>query len=285
MKTIYPDSTPKKDFHQFMLGGIVPRPIALLSTIDKKGINNLAPFSYFNAVSSIPPILMVSIGRKADGSKKDSLINVEETGEFVVNMVHHALLHPMALSSVAFPSKTDEFDMTGLTPLPSENIKAMRVKEAKIQFECRLREIKNLGEQAGEGSLIFGDVLCIHIDESIIGENNRLLPDKMDMIGRLGRSYYTRIKPESILTVVQAQQVRPIGYPALPVSIRNSQILSANDLSVLAAQTSLPDEKELEELRGRYASRLLSDENIKHTEIKKAIEENKIELALKITYL
>lgn len=285
MRLITTENTPKKDFHQFMLGGIVPRPIALVSTIDPDGIKNLAPFSYFNAVSSVPPILMVSVGRKPDGSKKDTLINVETNGEFVVNMVHYGMIRQMALSSVAFPPETDEFAMTGFSPVASDYIAPFRIGESKLQFECRVRNIQELGTGPGESSLIFGDVICIHVDENIIGPNNRLLPEKMDAIGRMGRSYYSRISGETLETVVQSQAIHPIGYLALPEAIRNSRILSANDIARLSACTEVPRLEDLSNQAEALNLNSLQDIEIWHWEIKKALQENDVDLALKLSFL
>lgn len=249
MRQITIDNTLKRDFHQFMLGGITPRPIALVSTIDAKGNRNLAPFSYFNAVSSLPPILMVSIGRKADGSKKDTLVNIEETGEFVVNMVHFPLVMQMALSSVQLPPDADEFDLAGLNTMDSSFVKAFRVKESPIHFECKVRDILELGSMPGESTLVFGDVQCIHVEEEIIDKNNRINPSELKIVGRLGRSYYTRTGPETLETIVMPQQDIPIGFEALPDEIKTSEHLSANDIAKLASCKRIPDEDSIKELK------------------------------------
>lgn len=234
MKEIRLDNTGRKDFHQFMLGSVIPRPIALVGTIGRNGIPNLAPFSYFNAVSSIPPVLMFSLSRKGiEGVKKDTLINIEQNGEFTVNMVSYAQAWPMVLSSVEFPPEVDEFKKSGFSPMESKYISPPRVKESKIQFECRLREIKELGDSIQDCTLVFGDVVCLHVDESILTENNRIDPFKLDITGRLGKEYYSRITPESIFSI--QMNLKPTGYDLLPEHIKQSEILTANEIGRLAA--------------------------------------------------
>ena len=281
MRTIELNNTSKRDFHQFMLGGVTPRPIALVSTIDASGIRNLAPYSYFNAVSSIPPILMVSVGRKPDGNKKDTLVNVENNREFVVNMVPYSLIMQMALSSVALPPDADEFDLSGLTPVDSVNIAPYRVKESPIQFECRLRELKEMGKKAGESTLLFGDVLCIHVDEKIIDKNNRIDPVKANIVGRLGRSYYSRVEASNIETIVMPQMDVPIGYSYLPEDLRNSTVLTANDIAKMAALKNMPDVETIQRKANQYSQRIISyKKNQFHKELKKMIEKDDIENAL-----
>ena len=285
MRLITIENTAQKDFHQFMLGAITPRPIALVSTRDEHGIRNLAPFSYFNAVSSIPPILMVSVGRKQDGGKKDTLLNAEKTGEFVVNMVPHSLLRQMALTSVQLPPEEDEFDLAGLNALESTYIKAHRVKESPIHFECRVRDILELGPGPGESSLIFGDVLCMHIDERIIDARNRIDAVKLGIVGRLGRSHYCRVEKGVIETVVVPQLKRPIGFEALPDHLKRSDILSANDLASLAASTELPDKGALEALKNSFfMDKPRFDLSEIHQLIRSAIKMGDIEYALSLAY-
>jgi flavin reductase (DIM6/NTAB) family NADH-FMN oxidoreductase RutF len=247
MRKITLDNTSKRDFHQYMLGSVVPRPIALVSTVSEGGVRNIAPYSYFNAVSSIPPILMVSVGRKGDSHKKDTLVNVEETGEFVVNMVPFSMIRQMALTSVMLPPESDEYNLSGLTGIDSIHIRPQRIEESPIHFECKLNRILTLGSGPAESTLIFGDVQCIHIDEKIIDERNRIDPTKLDIVGRLGRSYYTRVEGSSLETVVMPQREIPLGFEVIPESIRKSEILSANDLASLASLYQLPSQSEIKE--------------------------------------
>lgn len=283
MRKITLNNTSKKDFHQFMLGGITPRPIALVSTISEKGVPNLAPYSYFNAVSSIPPILMVSIGRKPDGNKKDTLINIENNGQFVVNMVNHPMIRQMALTSVQLPMDEDEFMLAGFETLESTEIKPYRVKNAPIQFECKVNRIIEMGSQQNPCNLVFGDVQCIHIDEKIIGENNRIDPVRLEIVGRLGRSYYTKTDVETIETVVVPQGKIPIGFQALPKSIQNSEVLSTNDIAQLAAMHELPREMEKANAVAAFIKNYPDIEpSTFHQKIKALIHTGETELALKL---
>jgi len=228
---------------------------------------------------------MVSVGRKEDGSKKDTLRNVESNGEFVVNMVRFDMIRQMALSAVEFPPETDEFDMTGFVAEPSLLVGPPRVSGSPVQFECRLRKILSLEKGPLESSLIFGDVICIHVDESIIGENQRIRPEKMDVVGRLGRSHYARIVPESIHTVVQAQRSSPIGYSALPDHIRHSIILTANEIARLAACTEIPDPDLMENSLKQHGLDARSDDRLIHEKIRELIWGDKLELALHLAFL
>jgi len=217
-----------------MLGSVIPRPIALVGTISRNGVPNLAPFSYFNAVSSIPPVLMFSLSRKGiEGVKKDTLVNIEQNGEFTVNMVSYPQVWPMVLSSAEFPPEVDEFKKSGFSPLESKYISPPRAKECLIQFECKLREIKELSENTHDCTLVFGDVVCLHVDGSILTENNRIDPFKLDITGRLGKEYYARITPESIFSI--QMNLKPTGYDLLPEHIRQSEILTAYEIGRLAA--------------------------------------------------
>lgn len=231
-----------------MLGAITPRPIAFVSTNDKKGNKNLAPFSYFNAISSTPPILVFSVNRNPDGSKKDTLLNIEETGECVINMVNHNILNQMNLTSVNFDYKISEFEKSGLSPINSLTIKPSRVQESPIQFECKLDRIIYFGEHGGASSLIICNVNCLHIDDNILN-NNRINPAKADLIGRLGRSYYLRTSKDNILTVPRVRSKYPIGYDYLPVSIKNSKFLTGNQIAQVAGLNELPN---LENVKSTY---------------------------------
>jgi flavin reductase (DIM6/NTAB) family NADH-FMN oxidoreductase RutF len=273
VKEIRTDNTSRIDFHQFMLGAIIPRPIALVGTVSNAGIRNLAPFSYFNAVSSIPPVLMFSLSSKGpDSIKKDTLVNIEQTREFSVNMVSYSFAGKMALSSVEFPPETDEFVKTGFTSIESRYISAPRVKECPIQFECRLREIKELGSEKEDCTIVFGDVVCIHVDPSIIDENNRIDPGKLDIIGRLGRHYYSRISAESIFSFPQAMNIIPIGYDRLPEHIRQSDTLLANEIALIAG---LPYELIMDYTMRNENTLSINKEKIRatHLQIREALNE------------
>ncbi len=244
MRTIVPGEIPVRDFHQFLLGSVAPRPIAFVSTMNRKGVPNLAPYSFYNAFSSNPPIVVFSSNRRvADNTTKDTLRNIQDTGECVINSVNYSMIRQMAVASVEFPDDVSEFDKTGLTPIPSVLIKPFRVKESPVHLECRVREVVTLGDQGGAGHLVICDVLRMHVSESVIDEKNRIDPHKIDLMGRLGRAYYVRASGPAVHTIVQPVTRMVIGYDALPESIRKSRLLTANHLGLLAGLFAIPDEK------------------------------------------
>lgn len=250
MLTIDPQNTPQKDLHQFILGTVAPRPIAFVSSRDENGINNLAPYSFFNAFSSNPPIVVFSSNRRAsNNTTKDTLHNVLTSGECVINAVNYSMVRQMAVASVEFPNDVNEFEKTGLTPLPSDLVKAVRVAESPAQMECKVKDIITLGESGGAGHLIICEVLRMHVSTAVLGERNRIDPHKMDLMGRMGRAYYVRCSGEAIHTIVQEYLPVSIGYDQLPESIRRSTVLTGNDLGKLAGQVSFPTADELEAVK------------------------------------
>jgi flavin reductase (DIM6/NTAB) family NADH-FMN oxidoreductase RutF len=240
-QTILPGSLPTKDWHQLMLGCIAPRPIAWVSTVDEQGRSNLAPYSFFNAFSSNPPILVFSSNRRvANNTTKDTLHNVMTTKEAVINVVNFQLVRKMALTSVEFEAGVSEFEKAGLTPLASEVVKPFRVAESPAQFECKVKEIIALGDQGGAGHLVICDVLRLHIDHSVM-DGDRINPHKMDLMGRMGRAYYVRAHGDAIHTLYQSLDPEIIGYDQLPQKIKSSKVLSANAITRLAALKTWPN--------------------------------------------
>jgi flavin reductase (DIM6/NTAB) family NADH-FMN oxidoreductase RutF len=243
MLTIDPSTTPTRDLHQFLLGIVSPRPIAFVSTVDEHGNPNLAPYSFFNAFSSNPPIVVFSSNRRVeDNSTKDTLANIRATGEAVINAVSHSIVRQMTVASVQFPKGVDEFSKSGLTPLPSDLVKPFRVAESPAHMECKVRDIITLGERGGAGHLIICDVVRIHLSEAVIDDHNRIDPHKIDLMGRMGRSYYVRASGQAVEAIVQEVETMAIGYDQLPDYIRLSHIFSANNLGQLAGLHQVPSE-------------------------------------------
>ena len=250
MRSILPGSIPTKDFHQYILGTVAPRPIAFVSTLDAEGRPNLAPYSFFNAFSSNPPIVVFSSNRRVrDNTTKDTLANIRATGECVINSVSYEIVRQMAVCSVEFPTGTSEFEKSGLTPLPSVYVKPFRVKESHSHMECRLKEVVTLGDKGGAGHLIICDVLCVHIDEAVIDDRNRIDPHRMDLMGRMGRAYYVRASGDAIHTIPQAVEKLTVGYDHLPESIRLSTVLTGNHIGMLAGMTAFQDDELLSTTR------------------------------------
>lgn len=263
MRQIVPGTIPVKDMHQFIIGSIAPRPIAFVSTMDEDGNPNLAPFSFFNAFSSNPPTFVFSANRRVrDNSTKHTLHNIQATRECVINVVSYPIVRQMAVTSIDWPEDVNEFAKSGLTSIPSEKVKPFRVRESPVQFECKVRDIITLGDHGGAGHLIICEALLMHIAEDIIDERNRIVPDKIDLMGRMGRAYYVRASGDAVHTVVQPFEQLTIGYDTLPESIRLSKILTGNDLGQIAGITAWPSEKFLEDLMKDFTIKaLLAEED------------------------
>ncbi len=241
MVTIDPNNTPTKDLHQYILGAVSPRPIAFVSTLGINGVPNLAPYSFFNAFSSNPPLLIFSSNRRvANNTTKDTLKNVEDTGEVVINVVSHKIVRQMTVASIEFPEDVDEFKKAGLTPLPSQLVKPFRVAESPVQMECKVERIISLGDMGGAGNLIICRILLMHISESVLSEKGRIDPHKIDLMGRMGRFYYVRASGKAVEEIQQDVLPVGIGFDGLPKYIRDSKILSGNNLGQLAGLPKLP---------------------------------------------
>ena len=192
MLRIDPAGSSATEIYKLMIGMVVPRPIAFVSSLDEKGIRNLAPFSYFMACTAEPPVVcFVSSYRKAETLTKDTLRNISATKEFVVNIVSEEFADRMNLTSAEVAPEIDEFELSGLTPIASELVRPPRVGESRAQMECRLRQLLPIGDAPGGGTVIFGDVLRFHVDQTIV-ENYKIDPEKLKAIGRMGGPTYVR---------------------------------------------------------------------------------------------
>jgi len=246
MLTIDPATIGQKDLHQFILGTVAPRPIAFVSTLDEKGRPNLAPYSFFNAFSSNPPIVVFSSNRRgSNNTTKDTLENVRKSGECVINAVNYAIVRQMAVASVEFPTGSSEFEKTGLTPIPSDLVGPPRVAESPAHMECKVKDIITLGEGGGAGHLIICEIIRMHVAKEVLGERNRIDPHKIDLMGRMGRAYYVRCSGQAIHTIVQDYLPVTIGYDNLPSVIKRSPILTGNDIGKLAGMVNLPTPEEI----------------------------------------
>jgi len=278
---IDPTKIPTADLHQYLLGSVAPRPIALASTIDENGVANVAPYSFFNAFSSNPPILVFSSNRKVkDNTTKDTLHNIQNNKEVVINVVSHDILRQMALSSVAFSPTESEFVKAGFTPLPSDMVKPFRVKESPVQMECKVQEIIALGTHGGAGHLIICRVVRMHIDDRILDEDQKIDPQKIDLMGRLGRAFYSRASGESVMKVYQNVGKIPLGYDQIPEHIKSSTILSANDVARIAGQLTLPTDEVMTAVKAEFAE--LSESNdteAVHMKAKHLIAQDDVERA------
>ena len=249
MKSYNPKDLPTAQLHQYLVSSVAPRPIAFASTVDENGNPNLAPYSFFNVFSSNPPIMVFSSNRKvSDNTTKDTLHNIEKTREVVINVVPHEIVRQMAVASVSFSSDINEFEKSGLTPIASDVVKAFRVKESPVQFECVVKEILPLGNERGAGHLIICEIVRLHLAEHIFDEEGRIDPQKINLVGRLGRAFYTKASGNAIFKVFQPVPKLVIGYDALPENIKNSQVLTGNNLGQLAGLFELPALNDIEAL-------------------------------------
>jgi len=252
--TINPKETALPQLHQYLLGSVGPRPICFASTIDADGRPNLAPFSFFNVVSANPPVLVFAPNNSGrDGTPKHTYLNVKEVPEVVVNVVTYSMVQQMNVAAAPWDRGISEFEKAGFTPMASDLIKPLRVRESPMQMECRVLEIKEFGTGGGAGNLVMAEVLKIHINTEMIGADGKIDQTKMDLVGRMGGSWYCRTTPDALFKLTQPMQAT-IGYDALPEHIKNSQILSANDIGMLAALPVFPDAVMVANVQEKYGT-------------------------------
>lgn len=244
--TVDPLEVPTGVFHKYLLGAVAPRPIAFASTIDGKGQINLSPFSFFNAFSSKPPILIFSPARRVrDNTTKHTLENAIETKEVVINICNFAMAEQMSLTSTEYARGVNEFEKAGFTMVKSTKVNPPRVGESPASFECKVNEIVSLGEEGGAGNLIICEVLLAHIKTSILDGEGIIDPMKLDAIARMGENWYTRANSPSLFEISKPLTKLGIGVDALPEHIRMSKILSGNDVGKLGNVEKLPVKKEI----------------------------------------
>ena len=236
--------------HHYLLSAVGPRPICFASTLDKKGNPNLAPFSFFNVFSSKPPIAVFSPSRSGrTGKHKDTFNNIQEINEVVINLVDFKMVEQMSLASSPYEPKVNEFIKSGFTPIESELIKPFRVKEAPIQMECKVIEVKKLGDNNGAGNLIICKILKMHISEDILDNNQMIDQEKIDLVARMGGDWYCRTDKRSMFKITKPITSKGIGFDQIPDEILNSKILSGNDLGKLGGIEILPDETEVNDFK------------------------------------
>lgn len=288
MLTLDPKDLPIPKLHGYLLGAVGPRPIAFASTIDENGVNNLSPFSFFNVFSAAPPILIFSPARNGrTNTTKDTYNNVKAIPEVVINIVNYDILHQMSLSSSPYAPGVDEFVKAGLTPLASETIRPMRVQEAPVQFECKVNQVIELGDQGGAGNLVICEVTKIHIHEEILGEDGMIDQHKINLVARMGGNWYCHANEASMFEIAKPLTTVGIGFDQLPEDIKASSVLTANDLAQLAGIAALPNETDVNdykllELSDFFLS--LEDEPAQleqalHNKAKELLIENKLEEA------
>ncbi|HUH35382.1 MAG TPA: flavin reductase family protein [Moheibacter sp.] len=255
---------------QYLQNAVAPRPIALVSTIDAEGKVNLSPFSFYNVFSSNPPVLVFSPSRRVrDTTVKHTLENVEQIRECVINTVSYDIVHQSSLSSTEYERDINEFHKAGLTEIPSLKVQPPRVKESKVSFECKVTDLIHLGEGGGAGTLVVCEVLMIHVDETVLNDAGMIDTKKIDLVGRMGESWYTHSNGTSLFEIPKPLQTKGIGVDALPEAIRKSPVLTGNDLAMLG---------NIEQLVGELFK---ADQN-SHEQAKELLKANDVEGAWKI---
>ncbi len=229
------------EVQNYLQHAIAPRPICFASTIDKAGVINLSPFSFFNLFSSNPPVVVFSPARRVrDNTTKHSLQNILEVPEVTINIVDYDMVQQVSLASCEFSKEVNEFEKAGFTMQPATIVKPPMVKESKVKLECKVLEVKPLGTEGGAGNLIIAEIMVMHIDESILDANNMIDQTKLHHVARLGGDWYCKVDETNLFKVAKPNTQLGIGVDALPEDIRNSKILTGNNLGQLANVHEMP---------------------------------------------
>ncbi|MDC0249758.1 flavin reductase family protein [Flavobacteriales bacterium] len=276
IKTIDITSGETAEIYQYLTSAVTPRPIAFVSSIDSKGNKNLSPFSFFNAFSVNPPILVFSpVRRVRNNTSKHTLDNLHQIKECVISLVTEEIAQQVSLSSCDFDAETNEFEKAGFTEVKSDLVNPSRVKESPVNFECKVNDIISLGEEGGAGSLVICKVLKIHIDESILDENNAIDPFKLNVVSRLGSNWYGKTTEESLYEIAKPISRIGMGIDNLPEKIKSSETLTGNELAILASAENIPEKK-------KFTLRDNKNTTEKHILAKEFLSQGKIEEAWQI---
>lgn len=272
MPSFSPEELITRDRHRILLGAVGPRPIALVSTVDEFGNPNLSPFSFFNIFSSNPPTVIFSPARRVrDNTTKDTLHNALREQEVVVNVVNYDLVQQVNLSSAEYPSHVDEFVKSGLTPVPSELVAPPRVAESPVSLECIVKDVVALGEEGGAGNLVICEIKKIHCAAHVMSDEGGLDQEALDLVGRMGKNWWVRASGDALFSV-GAPKVG-IGVDQIPMVIRNSTVLTGNDLGLLGGVTVLPTEEEIEQKKNDFDIRRLLQNYADGIERREALHE------------
>ena len=278
-KTFNPKELDIKTNYHLMISGIVPRPIAFVSSISKKGEINLAPYSFFNGFGANPPIVGFSPALSGrTGLPKDTLLNIKDTEEFTISIANSKMVGQVSLSSCEYSRDIDEFNKTGLSKEKSLIVRPPFIKESSFSMECKLYDIIDLGGKPASGNLILGEIVMFHISEDILNQNNQVDPMLLDAISRMGGSWYS--KSNEGLFEFRKPRCNGIGFDNIPSKILKSHNITANELAQLASIEKKPEI--LAELYDLYKSKKVNDLELI---FKKYISENELEKAWTIANL
>lgn len=291
--SIDPTAISTGQLHKYMLTAVAPRPIAFASTIDSEGNVNLSPFSFFNCFGSNPPIMIFSSARRVrDNTIKHTLENVLAVPEVVINIVNFPIVEQMSLSSTEYGKGVNEFVKSGLTQVASDTIRPPRVGEAPVAFECKVDQVIETGTEGGAGNLIVARVVKMHIRKEYLNEAGYIDTKKLDLVGRMGESWYVRASGDALFEIPKPIRTKGIGIDRLPASIRNSEVLTGNNLGRLGNVEELPTKEMVNEWHSSEGIRAVINESKKdkkslelalHRYAQKLLEEGDLLSALKTT--
>lgn len=283
------DELKPADKQYYLQHVVAPRPICFASTIDKEGTVNLSPFSFFNLFSSNPPVVIFSPARRVrDNTTKHTLQNVMEVPEVVINIVDYSMVQQTSLASCEFPKGVDEFLKAGFTKEKATLVTPPMVKESKAKMECRVLEIKSLGETGGAGQLVICEVLRLHIDDSLLNEEKKFDQQAFELVARLGSDWYCRVSKESLFKVPKPNVKLGIGIDSLPEGILKSHILTANQLGQLANVDILPvvqpsfEDDHLKQIVQYYSVNPVEMEKEIHSYASKLLNEGRVDEAWQV---
>jgi flavin reductase (DIM6/NTAB) family NADH-FMN oxidoreductase RutF len=286
---IVPGEIKTSQLHAYLLGAVAPRPICFASTVDAEGQPNLSPFSFFNIFGTNPATLIFSPSRRVrDNTVKHTLENIYATREVVINVVSYAMVQQASLSSCEYPRGVSEFEKAGFTPLASDRVKPFRVKESPVQMECIVRQVIETGTEGGAGNLVICEPVMLHINEDILDTNGRIDPQKIDLVARMGGDYYCRASGNAVFEVAKPNLQLGIGVDALPWGIRNSNILTGNNLGQLGNVHELPvidtafHDDHLKNIIQYYSVNPDEMERELHTYAKQLLAENRVQEAWQV---
>lgn len=275
MLTLTPSELNVPQLHQYLLGAIGPRPICFASTVDANGNHNVAPFSFFNVFSAKPPIAIFSPNLSGrTGQAKDTHLNIKEVPECVINIVNYNMVHQMSLASSPYAKAVSEFEKAGFTPIASDLVKPMRVKESPVQLECKVFELKEIGNC----NLVMCEIVKIHIDESVLNEQNMIDQQKIDLVARMGGNWYCRAHGDALFEIEKPITTIGIGFDNIPTNIKSSSVLTGNNLGQLGNIEVLPTNEEVVEYN-KTISKKFDSESEKHQYAKTLLEANKVKEA------
>jgi len=239
------------DRQGILTAAIGPRPICFASTVDKDGNVNLSPYSFFNVFSNNPPMLIFSPSRRGrDGTNKHTYYNIKEVPEVCINIVNYPMVEQMSLASTEYEKGVNEFVKAGFTEVPSDKIQPPRVKESPVSFECTVDQVIELGDEGGAGNLVLARIQRIHLNTEFLNDQGKLDNTRLDLVGRMGANWYTRANTESLFEIPKPLQTKGIGVDQLPEHVRESDLLTANNLGRLGNVEHLPTFDQIKEARG-----------------------------------